>query len=238
MSPHSLRLHPTDHTTAMKDLNVFLLFFAVFYSTKGQTTAPSICDLPKDEGTGSDVKVYLYYDKVEDKCFPFRYMGEGGNGNRFTAEHLCMRNCSARAEELYPSVRSDSCHLPKAPGDCYGAYLRYYYDSLHAKCKTFYWTGCVGNGNRFLDIQRCNDTCFGILDAGEEKEEEVESDTPIGIILGVALGIIGAIILIVVLVLTLKPSSKKSKAKAKEVSKDASAPGPELPLQEAATEMA
>uniref|UniRef100_A0A4W4DVR9 BPTI/Kunitz inhibitor domain-containing protein n=1 Tax=Electrophorus electricus TaxID=8005 RepID=A0A4W4DVR9_ELEEL len=57
-----------------------------------------------------------------------------------------------------------SCHLPKAAGDCYGNYLRYYYDSGHGKCKIFSWTGCVGNGNRFLDPQRCNTTLpkFGV----------------------------------------------------------------------------
>ncbi|XP_072529780.1 inter-alpha-trypsin inhibitor [Salminus brasiliensis] len=227
----------------MRELSIFVLIFAVFYSSKGQTTVSSICDLPKDEGTGSEVYVYLYYDKAEDKCYPFRFTGEGGNENRFTAEHLCMRNCSARAELLYPAVRSQACHLPKAPGDCFGNYLRYYYDAAHGKCKTFYWTGCVGNGNRFLDIHHCNKTCFGIIDEGEEQEEEVESVTPVGIILGVALGIIGAIILIVVLVLTLKktPTSQTSKAKAKEDSKDIqdpSAPGPELPLQRERIEMA
>lgn len=56
-----------------------------------------------------------------------------------------------------------ACHLPKAPGDCFGHYLRYYYDAAHGKCTTFAWTGCVGNGNRFLDLDHCNATCFGII---------------------------------------------------------------------------
>lgn len=65
------------------------------------------CDLPKDEGieSGKDVQVYLYYDKTEDKCFPFRYKGEGGNENRFNYEFYCMRNCSPSAEQLYPVDR-------------------------------------------------------------------------------------------------------------------------------------
>ncbi|KAK1789880.1 hypothetical protein P4O66_015754 [Electrophorus voltai] len=122
----------------------------------------AFCDLPKDEGTGSNVVVYLYYNKTADKCYPFRYQGQGGNKNRFIAEIYCMRNCSARAESVYPTNKTKACHLPKAAGDCYGNYLRYYYDSGHGKCKTFSWTGCVGNGNRFLDPQRCNTTCFGL----------------------------------------------------------------------------
>jgi len=44
----------------------------------------------------------MYYDEVKDSCFPFRYKGEGGNANRFIIEKQCMRNCSDRAEELYP----------------------------------------------------------------------------------------------------------------------------------------
>lgn len=58
----------------------------------------------KDEGKGleADVKTYMYYDAAKDNCFPFRYFGSGGNANRFTAEKECMRNCSHRADELYP----------------------------------------------------------------------------------------------------------------------------------------
>lgn len=60
----------------------------------------------------------------------------------------------------FPGI--NSCHLPKATGECYGHYIRYYYDPVQEKCITFYWTGCVGNGNRFLDLEHCNATCFGI----------------------------------------------------------------------------
>ncbi|KAI4872194.1 hypothetical protein NFI96_031032, partial [Prochilodus magdalenae] len=204
-----------------------------------QSSSPTaaICDLPKDEGTGSDVQIYLYYDKEADQCYPLRYKGEGGNANRFAAEHYCMRNCSDRAESVYPMDRKMACHLPKAPGECYGTYLRYYYDSVHEKCKTFSWTGCAGNGNRFLDLQRCNNTCFGEKDEGDETDEDVEKDTPAGLIIGVVLGVIGAIILIVVIFLVLKkkPIPKKSKAKAK---KDKSSSGPDTPLQNDKIELA
>ncbi|XP_062855815.1 BPTI/Kunitz domain-containing protein [Trichomycterus rosablanca] len=208
-----------------------------------ESTLLAFCDLPKDEGSGSDIKVYMYYNKTADRCYPFRFTGSGGNENRFIAEKYCMRNCSQRAEELYPVDETKACHLPKTPGECYGTYLRYYYDAVHGKCKAFFWTGCIGNGNRFMELERCNDTCFGIIDEGngDIRDEEVESDTPVGIILGVTLGIIGAIILIVVLVLSLKkkkPSkSKASKAK-QEAKKDPNTPGPEIPLQTENTEMA
>ncbi|XP_027028864.2 BPTI/Kunitz domain-containing protein [Tachysurus fulvidraco] len=220
----------------MRNLSIFFLISAVFYCIKGQQI-PDFCDLPKDEGINSDkdVQVYLYYNKTADKCYPFRYKGEGGNQNRFNYEFYCMRNCSTNADKLYPTDRTLACHLPKAPGDCYGHYLRYYYDAAHGKCTTFAWTGCVGNGNRFLDLNHCNTTCFGILDdENNDGNSDMETDTPIGIILGAVLGVIGAIILIVVLVLTLqkKPSkSKKIKAKETKVKEDSNSPGPEIPLQ-------
>ncbi|XP_076863626.1 inter-alpha-trypsin inhibitor-like [Brachyhypopomus gauderio] len=191
----------------MRNLSTFLIF-AIFCCIKGQAASPSLCDQPKDEGTGTDVVVYLYYNKTADKCYPFRYQGQGGNSNRFIAEVYCMKNCSARAESIYPTDRSKACHFEKASGECYASYLRYYYDSVNGKCKTFSWTGCVGNGNRFLDLDHCNSTCFGIQGEGHEKEEDVESDTPLGLILGVVLGIVGVIILIVVLALMLKNSSR------------------------------
>ena len=58
------------------------------------------CTIPKDEGTGkdTDIQIVLYYNATRDKCYPFRYTGVGGNGNRFGNERECMRNCSANTE--------------------------------------------------------------------------------------------------------------------------------------------
>lgn len=52
------------------------------------------------------------------------------------------------------------CALPLKIGQCTGGYLRYYYSPEHHTCRTFYWTGCVGNGNRFLSFNECNATCY------------------------------------------------------------------------------
>lgn len=63
-----------------------------------------ICSMvpEKDDGTGTDVRIYMYYDQTQDNCFPFRYNGKGEDGNRFKSEKDCMRNCSQRAEALFP----------------------------------------------------------------------------------------------------------------------------------------
>ncbi|XP_031420694.2 BPTI/Kunitz domain-containing protein [Clupea harengus] len=203
------------HDITMRQLGTFLVIFSAFYSIQVQSAGGlhEFCSLAPDEGqsTGDSFMIYLHYDTVQDKCQPFKYFGSGGNGNRFMSEKDCMRNCSANAINVYPVSERDACHLPKASGECLGSYLRYHYDSVHHKCKKFLWTGCAGNGNRFLDFQACNSTCYGETDPGEDPEEE-EPDTPVALILGVVFGLIGAAILVVVIVLAVKtkPSGKKA----------------------------
>ncbi|XP_063048656.1 deleted in malignant brain tumors 1 protein-like [Engraulis encrasicolus] len=140
------------------------------WATQTSAGKPELCFLPPDEGTNEDglFMIYLYYDAVKDKCYPFKYFGSGGNANCFVSERDCIRNCSANANALYPSPESKACHLPKTSGECFGQYLRYYYDAQQKRCRKFIWTGCVGNGNRFLDELSCNSTCHGI--EGQEPE--------------------------------------------------------------------
>eukprot|EP00063_Salmo_salar_P006774 XP_013981609.1 PREDICTED: kunitz-type serine protease inhibitor Kunitz-1-like [Salmo salar] len=218
----------------MKQMVIFGVFvFATFYMVHTEEH----CFLPQDEGTApasgaDDFQILLYYDAAKDLCYPFKYLGEGGNANRFPLEKLCMRNCSKKAEETYPMDETKACHFQKALGECFGTYLRYYYDPIHEKCKKFHWTGCVGNGNRFIDHQACNATCAGIHDEGTEKEED-EPDTPVAMILGVVFGITGAILIIVIVVLAMqsKKNHKSELKKVKEVKQ-------ETPLQEEPVEMA
>ncbi|XP_046890345.1 BPTI/Kunitz domain-containing protein isoform X2 [Hypomesus transpacificus] len=215
----------TDNRRKMRQVLVFGVVFALFLFVQ---CMPDFCTIPKDEGTGkdTDIQIVLYYNATRDKCYPFRYTGVGGNGNRFGNERECMRNCSANTEETI------SCHFPKATGECYGNYLRFYYDPIHEKCKSFFYTGCVGNGNRYLDLFRCNATCAGIKDDGDT-DEDLETDTPIALILGIVFGLVGAIILIFVVVLTLK--SKKKSESATKKSKELQS---EAPLKDEGIEMA
>ncbi|XP_051546215.1 BPTI/Kunitz domain-containing protein isoform X3 [Myxocyprinus asiaticus] len=217
----------------MRVLDIVLLIFALYHNIQAQNEKPEACSQPPEEGTGSDSRVYMYYDKTKDQCLLFRYNGEGGNANRFIAEKHCMRNCSDRAEELFPMDEKKACTLPKLQGECLGSYIRYHYSPEHHTCKKFYWSGCVGNGNRFLTFNLCNDTCFNAADVGHEDHTD-ETDVPVGIILGVVMGLIGAIILIVVIVFAVKkPGSKKhKKEKKKEDAKTT-----EKPLKEEIIEM-
>ncbi|XP_029607849.1 kunitz-type serine protease inhibitor vestiginin-1 [Salmo trutta] len=105
----------------MKQLVIFgALVFATFNMVHSKEP-PEHCLLPQDVGTSpasgaDDFQILLYYDAAKDLCYPFKYLGEGGNANRFTLEKLCMRNCSKNAEETYPMDESTACHFHKGSG--------------------------------------------------------------------------------------------------------------------------
>ncbi|XP_034734094.1 kunitz-type serine protease inhibitor bitisilin-3 [Etheostoma cragini] len=216
----------------MKHLLLLGIAFSAF--DVSHTNPPDYCNLQYDEGEGTSFTFALYYDRDQGVCNPFLYKGMGGNANRFLNERECIRNCSANAEDIYPTDVSKACHFKKAVGKCSAQLLRYYYDSVHDKCKKFLWTGCIGNGNRFFDQGSCNSTCAGIHDDGEEEEEE-EPDTPIAIICGVLLAVIIAAVLTTVIVLTVQSKKKSPKKKAAGKSKD---PQSGTPLQDKGIEMA
>ncbi|XP_062403868.1 BPTI/Kunitz domain-containing protein [Sardina pilchardus] len=199
-------------------IGVTIIVVFTLLAVKSRCEAPhEFCTLPPAEGTSADgsFNIYMYYDHTKDKCFPFQFFGNIGNENRFESEKFCMRNCSGNAEKFYPIEETKACHFNKTVGGCMSKYLRYYYDSVHDKCKTFFWTGCNGNGNRFLDAQACNNTCYGIHDDGDFEEEE-EYDTPVALILGVVFGLIGGVILVAVIVLAVKQGKEKGEKRTKK----------------------
>ncbi|XP_042609280.1 BPTI/Kunitz domain-containing protein, partial [Cyprinus carpio] len=114
----------------------------------------------------------------------------GGNANRFITERQCMRNCSHRADELFPKDKRQACNLPKKPGECVGHYLRYYGPEHHT-CK-----------------DRLCGQCYNAADEGLE-DCSGASDVPVGIILGVVFGLTVAVILIVVIVFAVKKKNLK-----------------------------
>ncbi|CAL8294093.1 unnamed protein product [Boreogadus saida] len=204
------------------------ILLAAFHTS--HSNIPEFCNLPSDAGTGSERGTLIYYDPSDDNCYPFMYKGEGGNQNRFTNERDCVKNCSTIAEQRYPEDEREACHLPLVKGSvCTSFSLRFFYDPIHDKCKPFLWKGCLGNGNRFLSQQMCNETCDGIHDEGEG-EEEAESDTPVALICGLSFGILGAIIIIVVVVLMVKSKDDPKKKGPKKPKRE------ETPLQVIATE--
>lgn len=54
----------------------------------------------------------------------------------------------------------DTCNLPVAPGDCRGAFQKFYYDSVSRICREFTYGGCEGNANRFSTMVECESICI------------------------------------------------------------------------------
>nr|AFM86447.1 papilin-like protein [Callorhinchus milii] len=147
------------------------------------------CNLPKDEGQqGNNPTIRFYYDKNTDTCKPFSYKGTGGNGNNSLTDKPCMRNCSMRGNEIYPSD-DRACMLPMEKGDCKGHILLYYFNSTKKKCSSFLYGGCGGNGNRFFLQQLCKTVCASKIDqlAGEDDEPAGNEALAIGLGMGFAL---------------------------------------------------
>ncbi|XP_048829311.1 BPTI/Kunitz domain-containing protein [Brienomyrus brachyistius] len=201
----------------MNRLVALVVLSILFHTVLAQQS--NVCDLPMDEGQGTDHFPRLYFDMTKDKCVPFAYKGQGGNGNRFITDKMCMRNCSLKAEEIYPKNEIKVCRFPKSVGDCLSHYLLWYYDPIIGKCKNFYYSGCGGNGNRFINATICESTCAGVHDLPSSdnlQPEDDESDTPVGLIIGILLGVLGAIIIIIVVVVSVKKKKSNGVSKNKK----------------------
>uniref|UniRef100_A0A8C9R9N8 Tissue factor pathway inhibitor-like n=1 Tax=Scleropages formosus TaxID=113540 RepID=A0A8C9R9N8_SCLFO len=116
------------------------------------------CNQPVEEGTGDERTIKFYYDAAKSHCVPFFYYGQGGNDNRFDTEVSCMQACSDRHQELYPTGGA-VCELPKDQGTCLALFLMFYYNVEEKTCRTFHYSGCGGNGNRFETREECLQTC-------------------------------------------------------------------------------
>ncbi|XP_075722820.1 papilin isoform X3 [Rhipicephalus microplus] len=56
------------------------------------------------------------------------------------------------------------CNETKFPGPCGGFFPRYYYDNVTKTCQKFIYGGCRGNGNNFVTLEECQNTCWTSLE--------------------------------------------------------------------------
>ncbi|KAL1472505.1 hypothetical protein MTO96_039275, partial [Rhipicephalus appendiculatus] len=61
------------------------------------------------------------------------------------------------------------CNETKYPGPCFGYFPRYYFDNVTKTCEKFIYGGCRGNGNNFVTLEECKDTCSAYLDQSSQK---------------------------------------------------------------------
>ena len=93
-----------------------------------------------------------FYDVNYGGCSRFWYGGCNPGLNHFEDEESCMDKC---VNPRGPLV----CFLPKNDGSCQGIYNEWYFDAKKRSCSPFTYSGCLGNGNRFVTQSECQDMC-------------------------------------------------------------------------------
>ncbi|XP_051540735.1 boophilin-H2-like [Myxocyprinus asiaticus] len=197
----------------MKSLG--LLYSLMVFLTCGLVSVSSMgpqCTDIIDEGTGEDKLYRFHFDPQLGSCTPFYYKGQGGNNNRYDSDQECMKACSSKYNEIYPS-EDEVCSLPPDQGTCFAIIPKYYYDSTEKNCRVFLYGGCQGNGNRFDTREECKKICLaksGRLLGAEDAPNPDQKTVNAGLIVGVLGGLVfaGAVISAIVMFVLHKKSKK------------------------------
>ncbi|XP_051542343.1 boophilin-H2 [Myxocyprinus asiaticus] len=193
--------------------SVGLLYFLVVFLTCGQVSVSSMglqCTDPIDEGEGKDKLYRFHFDPQLGLCTPFFYKGQGGNNNSFDSDQECMKACSPKYKEIYPS-EDEVCSLELDYGSCFAMIPKFYYDSTEKNCRTFLYGGCQGNGNRFDTRKECQMMCqarSGRLLTAEDYPNPDQKTVNAGLIVGILGGLVfvGAVISAIVMFVLHKKS--------------------------------
>nr|XP_055063700.1 boophilin-H2 [Misgurnus anguillicaudatus] len=191
-----------------------LMFLACGWIANASTNSP-MCTDPIHEGTGGEKQLKFHYDPELGVCSPFFYKGEGGNSNRFDSDKDCLKACSQKYNEMYPSDDL-VCSLPMDRGNCYAIIPKFYFDNVEKICRIFLYGGCQGNGNRFESKEECQTMCAksGRLLSGENAPNPDQKTVDAGLIVGVVGGIVfAAAVISAVVMFVLHKKNKKSERK-------------------------
>jgi len=137
------------------------------------------CNLPPDSGRCGKRMTRFYYNNGQ--CQRFHYSGCAGNKNNFLSSEECMEACSSVQEEAEINEQSELsegdddvvdttnearrlaakqiCLLPEDSGDCDMKIARFRWDSRLKECASFMWSGCGGNSNNFISLDKCRNRC-------------------------------------------------------------------------------
>ncbi|XP_069061830.1 carboxypeptidase inhibitor SmCI-like [Pleurodeles waltl] len=160
------------------------------------------------------------YDRVANVCKPFQYDGTERSTNVFPTVQACMKECSLKYFQLNPEG-DDVCSLPQDRGPCMATLVMWFYDSARKECDTFFYGGCVGNGNRFISKKNCTSTCLSSKKGKSgsslvvDEEEPAQSSTDEGTIVAIVFSVIFAVAFIISLTMFLRQRKAMKKKEAK-----------------------
>ncbi|VDK18648.1 unnamed protein product [Anisakis simplex] len=96
-----------------------------------------------------------YFDHLTGLCHPFWY-----DGCLSTSQNIFNdRETSLPSSTDVTSKDAYRCLEEKSPGMCKEKYPAYFYNKETRRCEPFAYSGCAGNGNRFLTLQQCESIC-------------------------------------------------------------------------------
>uniref|UniRef100_A0A158R5U1 Papilin n=1 Tax=Syphacia muris TaxID=451379 RepID=A0A158R5U1_9BILA len=118
-----------------------------------------VCKMERDSGPCTDPVTQWYYDSSDSTCKQFTYGGCRGNKNRFDTKEQCLKRCASTTLDTLLLTPHVICTMSPDPGSCDEKVERWFFDILVGYCRTFYYSGCGGNQNRFSDEQKCMEFC-------------------------------------------------------------------------------
>uniref|UniRef100_A0AC34Q2N4 Papilin n=1 Tax=Panagrolaimus sp. JU765 TaxID=591449 RepID=A0AC34Q2N4_9BILA len=112
----------------------------------------------------------FYFDHKSGQCKTFWYDGcVSSSQNFFDNKQLCKSMCEIPSYKTERSIENASevafeedatrCLEPLAVGKCKDALPAFFYNAANRRCEPFSYSGCHGNGNRFLTLSQCESSC-------------------------------------------------------------------------------
>uniref|UniRef100_A0A0N5AWV6 Kunitz/Bovine pancreatic trypsin inhibitor domain protein n=1 Tax=Syphacia muris TaxID=451379 RepID=A0A0N5AWV6_9BILA len=104
-----------------------------------------------------------YFDHTTGLCSPFWYGGcKSDAQNIFDDLDTCLWLCEKPGNSTTIAYMIDDdykCLEDLDIGYCDEKYPAFFYNKYKGQCEPFAYSGCGGNGNRFLTLKQCETTC-------------------------------------------------------------------------------